>query len=221
LSKKEAGKAIALGLISTVPVVGGALSNLIEIYLPSSLKSKREKILDSLAIEMERVGEKISIDWDAEMKKEETQGLFLKFFRLTEAEVQTEKIHFLQNIFLNSIIVPIDYDKKCVFLDITSGLTVRHITVLKLMSSPSDFLKQKQAHLGSISMGGIDHLFDKAIDDYKENKDFYGIIYKDLQAKHLLQSGGWGVTMTLDGILSQRTTDFGKEYISYLENPKV
>src|SRR5690606_32348975 len=112
----------------------------------------------------------------------------------------------------------LEYDKKCLFLNLTGDLTSRHINVLKLMNDPREYLKAKGITL-SMSMGGIEHMFSRALKDYDDEKDFYQNIYEDLQNRHLLTKGGWGATMSLDGILTARTTSFGKQYLSYLQSP--
>lgn len=219
MKSKEIGKALVLGGVSAIPFAGGIISNLIEVYMPESLRNRREVIVDNLEKTIAILEEKTRIDWEVEFKKDETQSTFLKYIKLAEQEHEKEKIQYFQNVFLNSIIIPIDYDRKCVFLNLTSELTSRHIKILKIMNDPPEHLRTKGITL-SLTMGGLEHMLERSIEDYTKEKEFYKNIYEDLQNRHLLAKGGFGVTMSLNGILASRTTDFGSQYLKYLGNPQ-
>lgn len=219
MKNKEIGKALVLGGVSAIPFAGGIISNLIEVYMPESLRNRREIIVDNLEQTIANLEKKTNIDWDTEFKKDETQSTFLKYIKLAEQEHEKEKIQYFQNIFLNSIIVPIEYDRKCIFLNLTSDLTSRHIRILKIMNDPSEHLRSKGISL-SLTMGGLEHMLERSVEDYAQEKEFYKNIYEDLQNRHLLTKGGFGVTMSLEGILASRTTGYGRQYLKYMETPQ-
>lgn len=216
--KEEISRALIKGTIEVLPYAGGLLSNILDVYLPQTLKSRREKIIEQLALEIDQ-----AIEADVTIEKsliyEENQTLLLKLFKLSEMELEENKIAELRNIFINSLFrQDIGIDKKGVFLNLASDLTLRHLIILKIMDNPLQALSEKGCAL-NITMGGIESLFNLLIEDYSSEAEFYKMIYENLQSYHLLAKGGLGVTMSAEGILSPRTTNFGKEFVSFLKTP--
>lgn len=216
---KKVARASISGALSNVPIVGGVIDSFIHEYLPNSLKTRRDKILEKIGCELETLLED-NFTLEKSLKEEENVSLLLKMLKILEIESSEQKINHIRNIYINSLFDnSLDSDKKQIFMNLASELTVRHFHVLKIMNNPSKALEEKNKTL-NLYAGGVESLFEVVIDDYTNNKDFYRIIYKDLVAKFLL-AGDLGGTMSASGIISSRTTDLGKLFVKYLSSPVI
>lgn len=217
LSTPKSDVAISLvkAAVNTIPVVGGPLGSLMSDFIPTELNKRRDSLLLELEEEFKRLEEKIDTET---IKKPYFISLFLQSFKSAMATEENEKIDCYKAIIINAAIAQDpNIDEMKIMLRITDNLTPLHIKLLKLFIDPQIWLEENpeiKARFQNISMGGISTLTSMVFPDYPQ--DLIKIASRDLESMGLANGLSGGVTMTVQGILSQRVSDFGKKYISFI-----
>ena len=132
-----------------------------------------------------------------------------------------EKIEALRNALFNCVKpnAP-DEDKKMIFLRLIDDLTPWHLRLLGLLNGPERWMRDHSVNNPGWSLGGFSSVIEHCLPDLRGASDFYGQLIRDLQAGGLIHQGSFlNVTMSGGAMLESRTTDMGKEFISFISRP--
>ncbi len=135
-------KNISIAAVSTIPVLGGALSVLMDKYIPNYVERRRIQLMEDLSKELEELSERITPE---RLASEEFASVFIRGFRRAMEEHLHEKIEAFKAIILNTAIAPsTEFDELTLFLRLVSDLTVDQIRILHLLQRDADIRKDKQ-----------------------------------------------------------------------------
>jgi len=217
LSPTKSDTAIKLvkAVASAVPAVGGPLGSLINDFIPTEINKRRDGLLLKLEAGFKKLEEKINADRLAEPY---FISIFLQAFKSAMASEEQEKIDCYKAIILNTAIIQEpNIDEIKIMLKVTDNLTPLHMKLLKIFKDPEKFLIQNpdaKTRFGNVSMGGIGTLTSACLPGYPQ--DLIGIASMEIGNLGLAQWPTGGATMTVQGILSPRLTDFGKKYLDFI-----
>jgi hypothetical protein len=105
------------------------------------------------------------------------------------------------------------------FMDFIERFTDWHILLLDLFRDPRGWQAKHDQKFPELMAGGISHIIEHAFPDLAGKREFYRQVGKDLYAAGLINTESLGGTMTWDGILSKRTTDFGDSFLRFVTEP--
>lgn len=201
-----------------VPMVGGPLGSLMDNFIPKEIDRRRDMLLKALEYDFKTLEEHLN---ENVITKPYFASIFLQSFKSAIATENEEKINCFRAIVVNtSIASEPNVDQIKMMLKITEGLTPLHIKLIKLFSDPNTYLSQNHdasTRMAHVTMGGLNALTSACLPNY--DKDLIKAVLKDLETSDIGRGLDSGVTMTRNGILSPRLTDFGKKYLSFITLP--
>lgn len=199
--------------ISMIPIAGAPLVEILNILVTPSLQKRRDTWFEELGEKLKELEEKKYLTWQDLEDNETFIDISIKATELALKTSQTEKLEALKNALLNSAKPDsVDISMQQIFLSYIDTFTVWHIKLLKLFDNP----QEHESKLQNVSMGGLNILIYTAYPELKSQDEFVRQIFKDLYSKGLLNTESLGTTMTLQGILSRRTTVMGQHFIKYI-----
>lgn len=206
--------------VNVVPVFGGAVGSLLSDYLPNSVEKRKTEFLTKLVQELEAVQEKLQSDF---VSKEYFISTFMQAFRRAIENHQDEKVQAFRAIIVNAAIDPNPKeDEIAAFVNITDRLTPIHLKLLKILANPQVAVdgssESIKARFESIYTGGMNTLFGMLLPGYP--MDLINVAFYDLYIMGLQTTERSIGSMTKQGLVSKRTTDFGDRYLQYISLPK-
>jgi len=67
--------------------------------------------------------------------------------------------------------------------------------------------------------GAMSQLIETAYPELHTKSEFYKQVWKDLYLRGLVNTDGLNTMMTLDGIVSKRTTNLGDQFLKFIHDP--
>ncbi|MEM1171487.1 MAG: hypothetical protein AAGJ08_21000 [Cyanobacteria bacterium P01_H01_bin.35] len=147
------------------------------------------------------------------------QTTFKKAIRIADCEHQQEKFESLRNAVLNSAIPnSFEDDIQAIFLRWIDEFTVSHIRLLRMLHYIDNYNEEKIV---------------ADFPDLEENRSFYNQILLELNAKgaiklsetyQVVEPVAKKIIEDIDRIIrakKSRTTELGKQFIQFIENPLV
>lgn len=132
---------------------------------------------------------------------------------------QSEKVDNLRNAVLNTaIITDPKEDMVQTFLAYLDTLTVSHVKVLDYYYDPKLWGVEHNVNWPDWSMGEVLTPLKHVMPELGE--EFARQIIKDLQARGLLADFNPGTTITDSGMFAGRTTEMGKDFLSFIRKPE-
>ncbi len=92
---------------------------------------------------------------------------------------------------------------------------------MHLFNDPEDWFKTNKQPTPNYVAAGLNSVVTDAYPELKGQGELVNIIWADLKRAGLHNSGELGAIMTGNGLLAQRTTDIGKKFLKYIQEPKM
>jgi DNA-binding Lrp family transcriptional regulator len=204
--------------LSMIPIAGAPLVEILNLLVTPTLQKRRDKWFIELGDRLKKLEDDGYIKLEDLQTNDEFIDISIKATEIALKTSEEEKLKALQNALLNTTIdTTIDLSIKQIFINNIDTFTVWHIKLLKLFDNP----KQYENVVKDISMGGLSTLIEGVYPELKSKQDFYRLIIKDLFSSGFTTIESVGTTMTKNGILSQRTSSLGKQFIKYISDVEV
>ncbi|EPY08218.1 hypothetical protein PAALTS15_05803 [Paenibacillus alvei TS-15] len=207
--------------ISAIPVIGGGASELFSLLVAPPASKRRDQWLEKLAQGIEELKRNVP-EFDVNSLKD--NDIFITtVLQATHVAIrnhQEEKLIALRNAVLNSAIgIEIDENIQLMFLNMVDSLTPWHLRILTFFQNPSKWFEDNQRPAPQLNMGSPARILEAAYNELNGKREFYDIVINDLNSRGLLGTANLYITMSGDGALAQRTTDFGDMFVSYISPP--
>lgn len=208
---KESAEISAKTALSLIPFGGGTLVTCVWDSIKANTAQKRmnewknliEDRLHTIETTLEDIGNN-ELFASAMMKATDSA--------LRTAE-QTKR-EYLANVVRNSVLVPVEESRLMMFLDMIDRNTAWHLAVLQFFRDPTQGGKRNANHY---YMGAPSTVLQEALPEICKNMDMVRKIVRDLQQDGLLHQGDFlNTTMTAQGMVTPRTTEFGNEFLDYI-----
>ena len=223
-SPKEGGgdwvHATVKGALGAIPLAGGLAAELFGMIVAPPVAKRRNDWMEDVAHELKVLEGKGALS----TKDLSTNEQFIDaVFQSTHAAMRTSsalKRAALRNAVLNTALrhAP-DIAYQQMFLEFIERFTEWHIRLLELFRDPRGWQKTNDITFPELMAGGVSHIIEHAFPELASKREFYRQVCKDLFATGLINTESIGATMTWDGILSKRTTDFGDNFLKFITTP--
>ncbi|MBX4258550.1 hypothetical protein KTC96_18920 [Clostridium estertheticum] len=220
-TKEDVVYTIAKAGISSIPIVGGAASEIFSAILTPPLTKRREKWLNEIAERLQALEENIP---EFKIESLSENDMFITcILQATQSAIrnhQQEKLIALRNTVLNAAITSsIDDNIQLMFIQFIDALTPWHLKVLDLFNNPLEWFNRNNVPTPNILMGAPAQILELAFNDLKGRRPFYDQIVKDLYSRGLMNTDSLHITMSGSGIIASRTSEMGKMFIRYITSP--
>lgn len=197
---------------SAVPFVGGPLAVALVTAMNWSISRRTDDWLEALAAEVERQGHVL------EHLAEEPAFVdaVVTATRAAQATHEGEKLQALRNGVLHSIgpDAP-EVDEQARFFRLVSEFTAGHLHLLAFLDDPPGTFERLGIERPNIYAGGRGDLVE-LLPGFGGRRDWYSLLFSDLDAAKLTNSGGLGTTMTGSGMWQPTTTPLGQRFLRFI-----
>ncbi|WP_236979957.1 hypothetical protein [Membranihabitans maritimus] len=221
-NKKDIAHSLAKGGLGAIPVIGSLASEIFGLVLTPPLERRRAEWMDEIAEKLKELESKREIDLDELKENELFIDIVLQATTFALKTAERKKIECFKNAVLNTAIGESpDKTKSQIFLNQLDKFTTWHIIILDFIDSPKNWFEENAKTPPNYMTGNIYSLIIEAFPELKDQDELLGIIWDDLKMTGFHKTGGLKTMMTGNGVLSDRTTAFGKEFLNFVLNKKV
>ena len=216
---KDIGYAITKAGLSSIPIAGAAASELLSLIVASPLENRRDKWMTEIGdrlIDLENNGK---IDFESLQNNPIFIDTVLQTSQLAIRTSEKEKILLFHNVLINCALKDTPEQSEIqIFLNLIETYTVWHIKILKLFDNPTKWFENNSIDVPNFMAAGLSTILELAYPEMKGRNDFYNLIWNDLSRAGLHNSGSLQAVMSSSGLMSNRTTDFVKRFLEFIEN---
>ena len=218
--------------LSSVPIVGSALSEILGFAVETPLEKRKTKFMLALKKEIDKLNGNGRIDVKQLANNDEFIDVFFQVYDLALKNSQEEKLEALRNAVLNTALgIDVERDEKMMFLSIINDLTPIHLKVLDLWYNSADTVNLILAESEkSVKGPTLPEDFGWYL---KIDIKFYFIILKQLDTWNLLQhtdnrahfgipnkKNREGIRVNILSSLEERRTSYGRKFLRFITNPE-
>lgn len=186
-----------------IPVVGGAISVLLDKYLPSAIENRRTQFLNQLEDDFQKLPYDIIKNLE---NNEDFYSVFLKVLGTVTYEHKVEKIKVFRNILINStVLAEQKFNEVDFFIKLINTLSIDQIRILHLF-----YLRDYKK---SIKFKNIDNFIEK---NWKIDKSYRWSLVTELIRDGLVSSSKERQRNKGDG---HQLSTFGENFINYIFSP--
>lgn len=215
----DVAHSLVKGGLGAIPVIGSLATEIFGLIVSPPLEKRRVEWMNKIAEELKELEEKQRIDFDKLRDNEQFIDVVLQATNLALKTSEKKKIESFRNAVLNSATgnSP-DKTKSQIFLNQLDKFTTWHIILLDFINSPKFWFENKGKTVPNYIGGSIHLLILEAFPELKNQDDLLDIIWDDLKSAGFHKTSGLKAMMNGDGVLSDRTTSLGKEFINFITN---
>lgn len=201
--------AIARAGLSTIPIVGGAAVELLQLVIQSPLEKRRNAWVQQVGAKLHEL-EAQGFQLDTLQTNDEFISAVLHASQIALRTHQREKLEALRNAIANIALgQKPDETVQHVLLSLLDSLTAMHLRILNAFET-------KAAPRG-VSSRGLDTWLERAVPELKDRRDVYGMLWRDLHAKGLVTTqrlGDWAPEDQRE--VSPRVTSLGRQLLEFI-----
>jgi len=213
---------LAKGGLGTIPVIGSLATEIFGLIVTPPLERRRAEWMNEIAEKLKELEENRTIDFQQLQNNEQFIDVVLQATTLALKTSEREKIKAFQNAILNT--ASGESPEKTIsqiFLNQLDSFTTWHIKILKFIDSPRLWFQNANKTPPNYMSGSISSVIKEAFPDLKNQEELLDLIWNDLHTAGFHRTTGIKTMMTGDGLLSERTTAFGKQFIEFITNDKT
>jgi hypothetical protein len=220
-TKDDISYSIAKAALGSIPIVGAAASELLQLLVTPPLEKRRNEWMIEVGEKLKQLEQKEELDLTKLASNDVFIDVVLQTTQLALLTSEKEKIQYFKNVILNSAVEENpNITEVHIFLNFISTFTVWHIKILKLFDNPEDWFKKNGKSMPSYMAAGLSNVLEEAYPELTGKRDLYDLIWDDLSRAGLHKTSGLHTTMTSSGLMVPRTTPFGKEFLEFItESP--
>ena len=216
-TKQDIAYGVAKAVIGSVPLVGAAATELFQLIVTPPIERRRNEWVIEIGEKLKQLEEEKNIDLESLRNNEIFIDVVLHITQLALRTSENEKINFLKNVLLNTAVdEDVDISEIQIFLNMISTFTVWHIRILNLFDNPEKWFKDNGKVMTSYMAAGLSSVLDNAYPELKSKRELTDLIWDDLYRAGLHKTSGLHTTMTGSGLIQQRTTNFGREFLNFI-----
>ena len=212
--------------VSTIPVVGGPVKELLSLVITPSIEQRRDKWIESIAENLKDLEGKVeSFKIENLRGNEAFISTIMQASQVAIRNHQREKLEALKNAVLNAAIPnTLEENMQLIFLNFVDSFTQGHLKMLKILNDYEARYPQNK-HTG-VQVEFVDKLArdtilpgHKVFPDLESSQSFYDQALKDLRIRGLIEIRMSDEATLLQKIIYTQLTKLGKEFIGFISSP--
>jgi hypothetical protein len=217
---KDKIHAVTRSGLGAIPFAGTAAVELLNMVVMPSLEKRRHEWMNEIGEGLRNLEDQMGVVLEELHENDSFIDAALEASTLAIRNSEQEKIEALRNAVLNTALPhPPEKSLQIMFFSWIDTFTVWHIKLLSLFQNPEAWLQANNKSLGGLSMGAMSQLIHTAYPELQTKSEFYTQVWKDLYLRGLVNTDGLNTMMTLNGIVSKRTTNIGDQFLRFIHNP--
>jgi len=220
INKPTAGDytfALTKGGLGAIPIVGSISSELLGLLVTPPLEKRRQDWMTEVGARLKELEENSKIDLSSLADNEQFIDTVLVATTLALKTSEKEKIKAFQNAILNTALGESpDKTKGQIFLNLLDTFTVWHIKILHFIDNPTKWFENTGQNPPSFMMGSLSSVLTKAFPPLSGQQELLDVIWRDLHDNGFHNTSGLMTTMSGNGLLTNRTTQLGQEFLKFI-----
>lgn len=216
---KDIAHSLVKGTFGSIPIVGSLASEIFGLLITPPLEKRRAEWMNDIAEKLSAIEKKQRIDFNDLQNNEQFVDVILQATTFALKTSEKNKINSFKNAVLNTALgLSPDKTKSQIFLNQLDKFTTWHILILDFINSPALWFQKAGKTPPNNMSGSIYSLILDAFPELKNQDDLLDIIWDDLKTAGFHKTSTLKSMMTGSGVLSDRTTSLGKEFIAFISN---
>ncbi len=221
----EIAHSLAKAALNAVPLVGGSAAELYDLVVRPGLGRRQQAWMSRVGEALDEYRRKGMLTMEGLADNEQFLTVLLQSSQAASRNHQEEKLEALKNAVLNSALpCPLDETLQQLFVQYVDFFTAWHIRIIELFAdSPAWFQRNGRPHPATTAAisGSLEQVLLAAYPEMNGQGDLYNQLAKDLHARGLFGHDNFGGMMSVNGMLSQRSTDLGRKFLAFITKPEV
>lgn len=203
--------------LGTIPILGSAATELFGLVVTPPLDKRRQEWMNEVAEKIKALEENNQITFKSLSQNDQFLDTIITATSFAIKTSEQEKIIALKNAVINTALNESpDKTKSQIFLNLVDTFTVWHIKILDFFDNPKLWFEKSGQTPPNLMMGSMFSVLKKAFPMLVGQDELVDVIWNDLHDAGFHQSSGLKTTMTGDGILAERTSQLGKEFMHFI-----
>jgi hypothetical protein len=218
---KDIARALVKGGVGAKPLVGVPTVELLSVLVASPLEKRREGLFTNIGERLIKLEQEGKIDLEKLGENDQFIDIVLQACQNAIKSSETEKINCYKNIIENAALG--EAPEKAVsqvYLNALDRYTSWHIKILVLFDDPRRWFDSRKVPTPNLTMGSLSSLLETAFPELKGRSDFYNLVWSELGRDSMHTSGSLQTMMSSGGMMTKRTTEFGRNFLRFIVNEK-
>lgn len=221
--KKEIALGVTKAALGSVPVLGGAAAELLDLVMRPAVESRRTDWLNDLSDALAELQTRVEgIETGLLLENQEFVSTLFQASAIALREHRIEKLAALRNAVLNTAVTTSgDEDEHALFLSWVDDLTPWHLRLLKFFDDKEDVARERdKLPFPGWAAGGVSTVLEHVYPELVGRRSMYDLIASDLHGRGLIKIDSLHSTGTREGyMLARQTSDMGQRFISFISEP--
>ena len=202
--------AIVKAALASVPVAGGALAELMQMFIGPAVDKRREAWMRRVAAKLTTLLAN-GLRADRLQQDDRFISAVLQTTLIAQRTHNEEKLEALYNALWNIVTTQTpDEALESIFLGYVDSFTEWHIRILRLYQQPSV----------NAAMVELDQIVETAYPELKGRPEIYDTVWQDLLQKGLVNmSSLHGSIGQMTSITGRRSTPLGDRFLQFISDP--
>jgi hypothetical protein len=216
----DVAHALARAGVSSIPIVGALAAEIFQMVISPPLEKRRDKWMKEVGQALQDLEQNKGVRLEELQSNEVFVDTVLQASQIALRNSQEEKRQALRNAILNAAL-PHSPEQSLqeIFLGFIDVFTIWHLRLLNLFHEPALHPEVKEYATRRDLAGGLSIVLERAYPELKENRALYDQIWRDLYVRGLVTTEGLHTMMTGGGLLGSRTTQLGKSFLQFIQEP--
>jgi hypothetical protein len=205
---------MAVGLI---PVAGPVLSEVFSYAISDPIQARTNQFVADLNNRVVWLEENRGVETAELLQNDLFLDIVIQATSFATKTSETDKRKALINSITNTALnLNPDEVKTRIFVRVIDSLTGWHLKVLYFINNPKRCFTDLNKPIPEYYQTSIFSVLKHVYPEFSDQDDLIDIIWSDLHSAGFHRSGSIKSGMSGDGVLSERTTDLGKEFMRFI-----
>ena len=221
-SKRDIAHGLLKAGFSAIPLAGGPAAELFAMLITPPLERRREEWMEDIGEALTLLMGHDLVDLGRLQEDDEFLDTVLQASQVALRNHQEEKRAALRGAIMNTAIGQSPGEAlRLMFIGFIDYFTEWHLRVLFLFDEPRETLASLGQGVPNLYMGDLEDVLEHAYPELRNSRTICDRIWSDLYQRGLVNTDGLHTTMTGDGVLQSRTTDLGKRFLAFIQEPAL
>lgn len=212
--KKDIEYSIAKAGIGSLPIIGAAAVELLQILVTPPLEKRRIEWMKNIGERIKQLEDERNFDVASLQDNDIFIDVILHTTHHALKTSEREKLDYYKNAILNTALGEHpELSEIQIYLNLIADFTIWHIKILKLFDCPADWFEQNTKLTPDYRTLNLSNILELAYPELIGKREFYTLIWEDLQRASLIyksrllhfHTNGSGVT-----------SSFGKKFLRFI-----